>query len=74
MDSDWSPPLKGQHLFVVLRHDDYVTDPVVAITGTKAYRARDTAEAEATRLNALNADKGARYFVRVVRLHVDPGE
>jgi hypothetical protein len=43
-----------------------------AITGTKAYRARDTAETEAARLNGLNADKGARYFVRVVRLDVGP--
>ena len=56
-------------MFAVLRRDASVSDPVQAITGTKAYLALDEARAEADRLNALNADKGATYFVVVVRLH-----
>ena len=72
MTADWATPSKGRHVFVVLRHDDHVSDPVQAVMGTMAFTTLDRAEAEAERLNGLNADKGARYFVVVVRLQDDP--
>ncbi len=68
MTSDWAKPRTGKHAFVILRRDAFVDDPVDAITGTKGYLTREAAEAEADRLNALNTDKGAHYFVRLVRL------
>jgi hypothetical protein len=71
MDLEWASPARGRHVYVVLRYDSYIADPVEAIIGTKAYLALAAAQAEADRLNALNADKGARYFVRVARLRDD---
>jgi hypothetical protein len=71
MTQGWTKPGRGEHVFVVLRRDAYVDDPVVAITCTKAYRRMARAEAEAGRLNALNADKQSHYFVRLVRLQDD---
>jgi len=68
MTSNWTKPANGRHIFVVLRFDDYVQDPIQAITGTKAFESQELADAEAARLNELNADKRARYFVRLARL------
>ncbi len=65
---NWAKPERGEHVFVVLRRDGFIDDPVEAVTGTKAYRRQDRAQAEAARLNDLNAHKQARYFVRLVRL------
>jgi hypothetical protein len=66
--TNWTKPQRGVHVFVVLRHDDFVADPLDAITGTKGYSTLERAEAEADRLNQVNKDKGSRYFVRVARL------
>lgn len=65
----WGQPRRGRHVYVVLRWVDHgrPTD-LESLTATKAFETLDEANAEATRLNALNADKGARYFVRVARL------
>jgi hypothetical protein len=69
--SEWRAPTTGRHVHVVLRRDIDVHDLVDAIVGTKAFVTRDEAEAEATRLNALNANKRATYFVVVARLQDD---
>jgi hypothetical protein len=68
MTSDWAKPRTGEHIFVILRRDAFVDDPLDAITGTKGYHTQEAAEAEADRLNAMNTDMDARYFVRLVRL------
>jgi hypothetical protein len=65
---------EGRSCFVVLRLDDFIGDPLDAITGTKGYSTLERAQAEADRLNRLNEDKGARYFVRVARLVDDLGD
>jgi hypothetical protein len=69
--SDWKARAKGRQVHVVLRRDHDVDDLVEAIVGTKAFVSRDEAEAEATRLNVLNEDKRATYFVVVARLQDD---
>ena len=72
MDPQWTPPARGTHIFVVLRRDDYVDDPLDAVTATKAFPSLEAAQAEADRLNDLNAAKGARYFVRIARQPSEP--
>jgi hypothetical protein len=72
--ANWTKPAKGVHVFVVLRHDDFIGDPVDAIMGTKGYSTLERAEAEADRLNGINTDKGCRYFVRVARFVEDPSQ
>jgi hypothetical protein len=66
--STWAEPSKGRHVFVVLRRDDHIDDPIESIVGTKAFGDLGQAEAEAARLNEVNGEKGARYFVVVARL------
>jgi hypothetical protein len=69
MVKGWSAPSRGRHVYVVLRWDDRPGTPSLDdIVATKAYETISEAEAEAGRLNTLNASKGARYFVRVARL------
>lgn len=68
MSADGVKPGRGRHVFVVLRRDDFIDDPVDVITGTKAFGSQEHAQAEADRLNLVNRDKGARYFVRMARL------
>jgi hypothetical protein len=36
MTDNWAKPERSEHVFVVLRQDGYVDDPIEAITGTKA--------------------------------------
>jgi hypothetical protein len=64
----WKVPIRGHHIFVVLRRDDYIADPIEAVTATKAYLSLREANAEVDRLNRLNADKNCLYFVLVARL------
>jgi hypothetical protein len=68
MSAHWAKPGRGRHIFVLLRHDEFVDDPIESITGTKAYDSEERAQSEADRLNAINGDKRARYFVRLARL------
>jgi hypothetical protein len=71
MAAGWTPPAKGTQLFVVLRYDRYVDDVTQSIVGTRAFLTRESAQTDAARLNALNADKESRYFVVVARLQSD---
>jgi hypothetical protein len=70
MATGWTPPAKGTHVFVVLRHDSHVKDVSESIVGTRAFLSLKSAQEDATRLNALNADKEATYFVVVARLQI----
>lgn len=71
MTSNWAKPAKGKHIFVVLRRDDFIDDAIESITGTKAFVSRERAQVEVDRMNAVIGGKGARYFVRLVRLQGD---
>ncbi len=71
MTSNWAEPTKGKHVFVILRRDEFIDDPIESITGTKAFVSKDRADAEADRLNAVNEGKRAHYFVRMARLQDD---
>jgi hypothetical protein len=58
-------------IWVIIRHDTWGDrDFMQSVTGTKAYRDRQRAEAEVSRLNAasVKAGRGTRYFVTLVRL------
>jgi hypothetical protein len=69
----WAPPRHDRHVYVVLRWDggDRPFDPNL-IVATKAFDTREAANAEAARLNELNAGKASRYFVLVARLQPPP--
>ena len=60
-------------MYAVVRFHPAREDPEFAITVKEVVRSREIAEAEVARLNALNADKGARYFCQITRLF-GPGE
>jgi hypothetical protein len=66
-----SPNRRYDHVFAIIRVDTFEqpgATPPEAITITKAVWSREAAEAEVSRLNHLNKDKGATYFWRVTRL------
>ena len=57
-----------EQVYAVCRYDSYMADSIDAFTIVKVMRFRTSAEDEEVRLNALNADKGSRYFVLATRL------
>jgi hypothetical protein len=69
MDERLKPNRRYGHLFAIIRYDDGnptwpIEDRVVV---KKVVATADIAEAEVLRLNALNKEKGARYFYQVTR-------
>ena len=65
------PNSRYDHVYAVARFDTYVdplTEPHMAFTVTKVVWTEEFADAEVRRLNALNNDKGAVYFVILTRL------
>jgi hypothetical protein len=69
--AELSPNRRYDHVFAIIRADPFEhsgATPAEAITITKVVWSREAAEAEASRLNHLNKDKGAAYFWRVTRL------
>ncbi len=59
-----------RQVFAVLRFEknwNQWKDPQLAVAVTKVLPTFDEAEAEARRLNALNAAKGATYIVQATR-------
>lgn len=75
------PPAGAPYAFVyvIVRFDAYVTGspPETAFRVKGAVRTRAEAEAEVERLNALNAEKGSRYFwqrTRLARASNEPNE
>jgi hypothetical protein len=57
--------LKYDHIYVVMRYDAFISNPIDAVTGIKAYVSEIDAIEEATRLNNINK---IDYFVRLVRI------
>ena len=58
-------------VYVVLRWDGFhgvSSSPEVIVTVKEIVRNRDLADAEVARLNALNEEKGARYWWTTTRL------
>ncbi|HEX6987335.1 MAG TPA: hypothetical protein VF170_18300 [Planctomycetaceae bacterium] len=58
-------------VYAILRFDGFhgpETPPEVAVTVKQVVRTQDIAEAEVTRLNALNGGKGVRYWWQFTRL------
>jgi hypothetical protein len=70
--ANWTKPRAGTHVYAVLRHDSYIADPVQAIVGTTGWTNLEQARDEADRMNGLNGDKKATYFVVVVRIREGP--
>jgi hypothetical protein len=60
-----------EQVWAVVRFDGDVDDPAHAFTVKEIVRDQQLAEAEAARLNALNADKGCRYWATPTRLFPD---
>lgn len=56
-----------EHVWVVVRYDNYKS-PESAFSIKEILRSRELAEAEAARLNRVNADKCCRYWVLIGRL------
>jgi len=61
-----------EHVFAVVRFDDYLSGIEDAITITKVLRKKEDARREAERLNRLNASKGSRYFWKLTRIDSRP--
>ena len=60
--------------FAVIRIDDYDLSEIAKeslIKVTAVWLSADQAEAEVARLNELNSDKSARYFMQYTRLERD---
>jgi len=57
--------LKYDHIYVVLRYDANISNPIDAVAGIKAYVNENEALEEATRLKYVNQSE---YFVRLVRI------
>jgi hypothetical protein len=58
-------------VFVVLRVDELGDAPIPDrpdVVATKAFWSQEEADAEAQRLNLINAGKGSEYVVRVARI------
>jgi hypothetical protein len=67
------PNLKYDHIFAVLRHDSYVSNPIDAITVLRVFVSESEAIAESKRLNNLQQDSrigeiNSCYFVRQGRI------
>jgi len=65
------PHLKYDHVFAIIRVDDFhdlEVSPETKITITKIVLTRETAEAEVARLNKLNSNKGCIYFYTITRI------
>lgn len=64
------PNARFPHAFIVLRIDDFHDDTEVEqqISPVATYLDQALADAEMTRLNDLNSDKGSRYVVLMSRL------
>lgn len=62
------PNARYEHLFAVVRFDDGSGDVEDRTSVVSAYRTEAAADAEAARLNALNAARDCRYVVYVTRL------
>jgi len=68
------PNLKYDHIFTVIRIDDYgdlETALETRIVATKSFLSKEKAEKEVKRLNALNKDKGAHYLYQLNRLDIE---
>jgi hypothetical protein len=57
-------------VYAVCRYDAYL-DGIGAFTVVKIFGRQSRAVEEEVRLNALNAEKGSTYFVRITRLVQD---
>ena len=65
-----SPHSKHRHVYPIVRIDTPLdhTDAERKITVVKVLTSQEGAEAEVSRLNHINADKGCRYFWCTSRL------
>lgn len=75
MSDSLKPNRKYGHLFAILRYevDADASWPIESrITVKKVVMDADHAAQEAKRLNELNQDKGAYYFVQITRLEEAP--
>ena len=69
--TELSRNLKYEHVFAIVRVDSFHHHDATAedtITVKKIVLSRQLAEEEVARLNALNRDKGCRYFWQITRL------
>jgi tRNA A37 threonylcarbamoyladenosine synthetase subunit TsaC/SUA5/YrdC len=57
--------IKYDHIYVVLRYDANISNPIDAVAGIKAYVNENEALEEAARLKRINQSE---YFVRLVRI------
>lgn len=63
-----SPHAKHPHVYAIIRLDGVAVNIADQITVTKVIASEKDASQEADRLNALNADKGAKYVIQITRL------
>jgi hypothetical protein len=60
-----------ESVYAILRYDGFqgeLSAPEGSITVKEVVRSRDVAEAEVTRLNAINGEKDVRYWWQYTRL------
>jgi hypothetical protein len=57
----------NRQVYAVCRHDDNL-DGLDGFTVVKVFALRTEAEEEEIRLNAVNREKGSRYFLRITRM------
>ena len=60
-----------KEVYAILRYDGFLSDispPEQCVTIKEVVRSRDLAEAEVSRLNAINAEKNVRYWWQMTRL------
>lgn len=62
------PNKRYPHVFGVVRVDPGCSSVRDSVSGTKAFRTRDEAEAECERLEAVNGAKACAYVVVYLRL------
>jgi hypothetical protein len=64
------PNARFDHAYAILRLDDPSGQDVSEsdVTVRKVVWSQEAAESEVSRLNSLNADKGARYFWQITRI------
>lgn len=58
-------------VFAVVRFDEFIGDELDAISVVEILSTEEEASREMDRLNTLNGEKGARYFVRATRYYPD---
>ncbi len=63
-----NPHSKHRHVYAIIRLDGAAVDLANQIAVTKVITTEEAASQEADRLNALNADKGAKYVFQITRL------